>query len=415
LISSPQNSSLRRESSSLTPSLSNQQGFSQPQQPARRASENYGTSDTSDDVSSAAAGEKPDELALNNADNPLQLLAMTSVLPGQSPATNMSTSPAGVAVSQPGTTDANEGDAELQQFFGSLMPNLDNSPDLDPIDLGLVTADEADSLFAFFYERLSHTRWGLDPNLHTASFVRSRSAFLFTSILAAAALFLPQAEGLSKRLSNHRDHLARTVIFNRNRSVEIVLAFMVNIPWMTPAKHWADDETCAYLSMALNLALDLSLNKIVVPSPTIRPPGFLDGVAKAQCIDSSKALQLDGFPNVDPGSARGRRLLRTRERVWLALFVLDRGYVLHMIHFLLNPRWLKFLIRICLARGRPYAVPIGPLVESCDTWHISDIADRWDGSIISAAVLRRDLVISAYLKKPNDADSAPGWTHLQRL
>ena len=53
---------------------------------------------------------------------------------------------------------------------------------------------------------------------------------------------------------------------------------------------------------------------------------------------------------------------------------------------------LNSLRRICLARGRPYAVPIGPLVESCDTWHISDIPDRWDGSIISAAVLRRDLV-----------------------
>ncbi|KIX93031.1 uncharacterized protein Z520_11304 [Fonsecaea multimorphosa CBS 102226] len=341
--------------------------------PSLVPSEDNGAADDSNEVIAADHGEKPDELALNNADNPLQLLAMASVLPGQSPSTVMSTSPAGVA-SQPGTNtnDANPGDAELQQFFGSLMPRLDNYPDLDPIDLGLVTQDEADSLFAYFYERLSHTRWGLDPTLHTASFVRSRSAFLFTSILAASALFLPKAEALSKRLSNHRNHLAQTVIFKRMRSVEIVLAFMVNIPWMTPAKHWADDETCAYLSMALSLALDLSLNKIVVPSPTIRPAGFLDRVAKAECIDSAKALQLDGFPQVDPSSTLGRRLLRTRERVWLALFVLDRG--------------------ICLARGRPYAVPIGPLVDSCDTWHISDIADRWDGSVISAAVLRRDLV-----------------------
>jgi hypothetical protein len=147
---------------------------------------------------------------------------------------------------------------------------------------------------------------------------------------------------------------------------------MINIPWMSPAKHWADDETCAFLSMALTLALDIQLNKIVVPSPTMRPPGFMDRLAKAECIDAVRALQLDGFAHVDPNSAGGKRLLRTRERVWLALFVLDRG--------------------ICLARGRPYAVPIGPLVESCDTWHISDIADRWDGSIISTAVLRRDLV-----------------------
>ncbi|KIW95253.1 uncharacterized protein Z519_03837 [Cladophialophora bantiana CBS 173.52] len=371
LIGAPQTSPmLQRKASSTTPTTGLPQSF-----PESRKSlipgDNNCAREESNDVSGVEHGEKPDELALNNADNPLQLLAMASVLPGQSPSTAMSTSPAGVA-SHPGTNDANPGDVELQQFFGSLMPRLDNSPDLDPIDLGLVTQEEADSLFAYFYERLSHTRWGLDPNLHTASFVRSRSSFLFTSILAASALFLPKAEALSKRLSNHRNHLARTVIFNRHRSVEIVLAFMVNIPWMTPAKHWADDETCAYLSIALTLALDLSLNKIVVPSPTIRPAGFLNRVAKADCIDSTKALQLDGFPQVDPSSALGRRLLRTRERVWLALFVLDRG--------------------ICLARGRPYAVPIGPLVDSCDTWHISDIADRWDGSVISAAVLRRDLV-----------------------
>ncbi|KAJ9609760.1 hypothetical protein H2200_006088 [Cladophialophora chaetospira] len=373
MIAAPEASPLlRRQSSSTAPAVERQPSFLQPHA-GLMPSESAETTDNSIEVSPADHGEKPDELALNNADNPLQLLAMASVLPGQSPSTNMSTSPAGVFVPQPTTNEAGAvNDVELQQFFGSLMPRLDNSADLDPINLGLVTQEEADSLFTYFHERLSHTRWGLDPTYHTAAFVRSRSAFLFTSILAASALFLPKAEALSKRLASHRNSLAQKVIFNRNRSVEIVLAFMVNIPWMTPAKHWADDETCAYLSMALTLALDLSLNKIVVPSPTIRPPGFLDRVAKAECIDATRALQLDGFPQVDPSSVWGRRLLRTRERAWLALFVVDRG--------------------ICLARGRPYAVPIGPLVESCDTWHISDIADRWDGSVISAAVLRRDMV-----------------------
>ena len=325
LIGAPQTSPLlRRQSSSTTQALGSQQPFPQPH-PGLILAESEGTTDNSHEVSPAEQVEKPDELALNNADNPLQLLAMASVLPGQSPSTATSTSPAGIA-SHPGQQDitAND-DAGLQRFFGSLMPRLENGPHLDPIDLGLVTQEEADSLFAYFYERLSHTRWGLDPILHTAAFVRSRSAFLFTSILAASALFLPKAEALSKRLSHHRNNLAQKVISNKNRTVEIVLAFMVNIPWMTPAKHWADDETCAYLSMALSLALDLSLNKIVVPSPTIRPAGFLDRVAKAECIDSAKALQLDGFPQIDPASAWGRRLLRTRERVWMALFVLDRG------------------------------------------------------------------------------------------
>lgn len=36
---------------------------------------------------------------------------------------------------------------------------------------------------------------------------------------------------------------------------------------------------------------------------------------------------------------------------------------------------------------------MSPLIENCDQWHLSDLADRWDGSIVSVAVLRRDLVI----------------------
>ena len=38
-----------------------------------------------------------------------------------------------------------------------------------------------------------------------------------------------------------------------------------------------------------------------------------------------------------------------------------------------------------------------PAVETCDKWHISDIADAWDGSIVSVSVLRRELVSSMYL------------------
>lgn len=48
--------------------------------------------------------------------------------------------------------------------------------------------------------------------------------------------------------------------------------------------------------------------------------------------------------------------------------------------------------RICLARGRDPVLPVSCLIEICDQWHRSDLADRWDGSIVSVAVLRRDLV-----------------------
>jgi hypothetical protein len=235
---------------------------------------------------------------------------------------------------------------DLRVFFGPFSPHLDIGDDIDPIGMGLVTFNETDVLFNLyaahrlhqtiiatdlvrpsFYQNLSHTRWGLDPAVHTASFVRKRSAFLFTSILAACALFLPSTAALSKRLSVHCKNLAHHVMANRKRSPEIVLAFMVNIPWMSPGKHWADDETCLYMAMALTVAMDLSLNKLIVPSPGDFPDGIRKSIARSDCITARKALSLDGFGDVDPSSTWGQRLLRSRERIWLSLFVLDRGSV----------------------------------------------------------------------------------------
>ncbi|KAJ5151760.1 hypothetical protein N7492_010055 [Penicillium capsulatum] len=317
-------------------------------------------------------GNGDESLALDDAENPLQLLARASDLqlsptgvrrapktppvlagpPMQPPESNI-----------PGTFDA-------KSFFVPARAHLDVGPNLDPVELGLVTFDEAESLFSFFYQNLAHTRWGLDPLVHTASFVRAQSAFLFTSIMAAAALFLPSAAALSKRLSRHGKWLAKRIMTHRHRSVEIVLAFMVNVPWMAPGAHLGDDDTCSYIAMALTVALDLSLNKIVSP-----PSGFdhdrLNRLARADFIDGKRALHMDGFDDVDPHSEWGRRLLRRRERTWIALFVVERG--------------------VCLARGRSYTVPPTALVENCDTWHLSDIADRRDGPMNSMAVLRRDL------------------------
>lgn len=160
--------------------------------------------------------------------------------------------------------------------------------------------------------------------MHTASFVRVQSAFLFTSILAAAALFLPSAAALSKRVGRHCKWLAKQVMAQRHRSVEIVLAFMVNVPWMAPGERLGDDDTCSYIALALTVALDLSLNKIVTPSSSF-DRDLLSRLARADCIDAKRALHMDGFDDVDPNSEWGRRLLRRRERTWIALFVVERG------------------------------------------------------------------------------------------
>lgn len=117
-----------------------------------------------------------------------------------------------------------------------------------------------------FHKNLAHTRWGLDPKLYTVPFTRSRSAFLCTSIMAASALFRPQHAALSKRLSTHAKNLAHRVVIRRHKSVEIILAFMLNVPWMFPGQHSTDDESPWYVSMATTIAIDLSVHKLLVRS-----------------------------------------------------------------------------------------------------------------------------------------------------
>ncbi|KAF7561327.1 hypothetical protein G7046_g2817 [Stylonectria norvegica] len=307
-----------------------------------------------------------ESLAIDDAENPLQLLARASYIQ-PSPDARHGHSPLQQIYK---THTPREPEGDIQAFFAPSHASLDIGKDADPISLGLVTQEEASSLFKFFHRHLAHTRWGLDPRIYTMEFTRNRSAFLFTSIMAVSALFTPSAAALSKRLYNHVRTLAHRVMVHRYKSVEIVLAFMVNIPWMFPGKHSMDDETCTYISNANTVATDLSLHKILA-SPEIPGPGSAHGLARGDCLDPRTALAMDGFPDVDPWSERGKLLLRSRERCWISLFVLERG--------------------MSLARGRPFSVPMSRSLKDCDNWHLSALADPLDGHLLSVAVLRRDL------------------------
>ncbi|KAF2033920.1 hypothetical protein EK21DRAFT_57308 [Setomelanomma holmii] len=314
-----------------------------------------------------AGTSSDDQLALEGVENPLQLLARASDLRIASPQNveaNMSTPGSRFNGSDPGPS------ADMHPFFMPMKASIDQGPGLDPIDVGLVTLEEAGTLIDYFHKRLAHTRWGLDPLVHTLSFVRYRSAFLFTTILAMTAIFLPEAASLAKRLLLHRRFLAEQVIVKKFRSVEIVLAFMISIPWMPPGNHASDDDTSLYLATALSISLDLSLDKIITPSTALSQEQIRQ-IPKAECLDALKATIMDGLEDVEIDSELGQRLLRRRERVWIALFVLERG--------------------VCLARGRSYCVPKTSLIQYCDRWHDTPKSYLQDGPLVSMAVLRRDL------------------------
>lgn len=91
---------------------------------------------------------KPEErLAVDDAENPLQLLARASNL-HLSPESSHGMSPA--VSHNPTASIADELDPEMRQvetFFGTTHFNVDRGEDYDPIDLGLVTEEEAEMLF----------------------------------------------------------------------------------------------------------------------------------------------------------------------------------------------------------------------------------------------------------------------------
>ena len=88
------------------------------------------------------------EVTVNNADNPLQLLAIASAIPEQlGPATTPSTNSNGKVCQDYGTIALTDED-ETQEFFTPISSRLDVHFDCDPIELGLVTVEESCTLFS---------------------------------------------------------------------------------------------------------------------------------------------------------------------------------------------------------------------------------------------------------------------------
>jgi hypothetical protein len=100
----------------------------------------------------SAQNDGDDGYALEDAENPLQLLARASDLPispRNMPAAPDHLSPI-AASNQTGQKGEQSRNQELRVFFGPLRPNLDTGEDIDPIDMGYVTSSETDVLFNLY-------------------------------------------------------------------------------------------------------------------------------------------------------------------------------------------------------------------------------------------------------------------------
>jgi hypothetical protein len=88
-----------------------------------------------------------ESLAIDDAENPLQLLARASYFHPPSGRRSRRHSPQNPRQHNASSSKSDPESTRVQQFFSQTKVKLDIGEDLDPVDLGLVTMDEAESLF----------------------------------------------------------------------------------------------------------------------------------------------------------------------------------------------------------------------------------------------------------------------------
>ena len=94
-------------------------------------------------------------MAVDDAENPLQLLARASYLQ-DSPDSRNGKSPLSMRAAA-SRDKRHEGDQSLYAFFAPARARLDIGDEVDPVALGLVSDEEASTLFSLYDETNAHS------------------------------------------------------------------------------------------------------------------------------------------------------------------------------------------------------------------------------------------------------------------
>ncbi|KAL3442951.1 hypothetical protein BJX65DRAFT_321070 [Aspergillus insuetus] len=252
-------------------------------------------------------------------------------------------------------------------YFSPAHPGLqrDIGVDLDPLELGLVSRKEVGYLFVVYFDKIHPLIGILDPLLHTADFVRSRSALLLTWILAVAAQFDHNSAALAKRLRVHGERLSKLVYKRGYKSVEIIQGYYISFLARSPALNIAEEHSWIYTSYASALAAELGLDQKSPASSSLHKNDDLPG-----CEDSSTAAMAQVDLSLEDSMFR-QRLARNRERTWLRIFLWERAQ--------------SAII------GRMNVFPEADLTLSIDNWEMHPLADPVDRFTVAFIHLRRTL------------------------
>ncbi|KAJ5919291.1 hypothetical protein N7466_010234 [Penicillium verhagenii] len=267
----------------------------------------------------------------------------------------------------------------------------DIGPDVDPVDLGLVTMEEAHYLFPIYFTRLHPINGILDPVLHTAEFVRSRSSLLFTWVLALTAQFDHASASIAKRLRLHGEKLSKHVHTCGFKSVEIVQGYYISLLSATPAETLAKERSWLYTMHAFGVAAELGLDQYSDTGES--RTGLLLSTYNMEHSTSRTsgptANQIS--PQCENDSLYDQRLIRNRERTWFRILLWERAN--------------------SAAYGRIHSFPETTLTKGIERWWVHPLADPTDRHTSAFIALRRILAsLNGDLRDKEDAHHTdPHW------
>jgi hypothetical protein len=205
----------------------------------------------------------------------------------------------------------------------------------DPVSAGLLDEEQAQLLFDVIFLRLNPFINLFDPSLHTVTYVRNKSAFLFTVLLMAGCKFFkPELFKQCQKLANE---FAVKAFEEGWKSVEVVQAFACLTYWKDPD----DNRTWTFVGYACRMAVELRLNRYVTHQP--------HNESEFQLLER-----------------------RNRERTYLVLYVHDRS--------------------LATQTGRNWMLPEDDFIRHADRWHERPgSATRPEDVIVAAFVQLRHI------------------------
>ena len=200
--------------------------------------------------------------------------------------------------------------------------------------MGLVAPERASSLFDSFMTHLNPYISQLDAQLHTLEFVRRKSAFLLSAVLAVSAKsFNPS---LYDKLHSHAEGLLSDIFMRGLKSTEIVQAVMLLTYWKNPE----DTRAWVFLGYTVRMGMELGWHR-------------LSRLSGADVASMTRDQQLEH---------------RNIERTWYVLFVYDRS--------------------MSLQTAKPWMIERSDFTESIEAWCREPLAVPTDALLGAFVTLR---------------------------